>query len=167
LKFIDQGDNLPRAANLGAAYQPTANWRVSAEGVCPIAGGPLAFHTGVEWRPLEMISLRAGYKTDTLDGLSPIAGITGGLGLHVWGQEFAYAWAPYGDLGNAQYFSLLIHFGAQAEEKRNLIQYQTIKAHRTVKSKDDSEPEYQQLMQLLSADDSHVALSPSQMSNGN
>ena len=111
------------------------------------------------------MSLRLGYKTDTLKGLSALAGLTAGLGLHVWGQEFAYAWAPYGDLGDAQYFSLLVRFGAEEEQKRNLIQYQTIKKHRTVRSgdriKDDSkhdlEPEYQQLMQLLTDDDSHLA----------
>ena len=152
LKFLDQGDSLPLAFHLAAAYQPTADWTVSAEGVYPKTG-LAAFHTGVEWRALDLISLRMGYKTDTLDGLSPIAGLTMGLGLYVWGQEFAYAWAPYGDLGNAQYFSLLIHFGERSEEKRNLIQYQTIKAHRTVQNggKEDSEPEYQQLMQLLSS----------------
>jgi hypothetical protein len=114
---------------------------------------------GGQWRPIEMVSLRMGYKTDTLKGLSPLAGLTAGLGLHFWGQEFAYAWAPYGDLGDAQYFSMLIRFGAEEEQKRNLIQYQNIKKHRTVKGtqKDDIEPEYQQLMQLLSGDDTHTA----------
>ena len=42
--------------------------------------------------------------------------------------------------------------GAVEESKRNLIQYQDIKRHRTVKQGGDSEPEYQQLMQLLSDD---------------
>ena len=86
-----------------------------------------SFHVGGEWRPVEAISLRLGYKTDTLSGLSPLAGLTTGLGIHVWGQEFAYAWTPYGDLGDAQYFSLVVHFGAAAESRRNLIQYQSIK----------------------------------------
>jgi hypothetical protein len=116
-----------------------------------------------------MVSLRVGYRTDTLKGLSPLAGFSTGMGLHIWGQEFAYAWSPYGDLGDTQYFSLLIHFGAADEARRNLIQYQSIKQHRAVrgsgsgttyghtKTEDATEPEYQQLMQLLSEDDTHTA----------
>jgi len=159
LKFLSEGDSLPTAFKIGGAYRPVSHFMVTAEGDYSKTG-LASFHTGTEWRPLEAVSLRVGYKTDTLKGLSPIAGLTAGLGLHVWGQEFDYAWAPYGDLGDAQYFSLLIRFGAEEEQKRNLIQYQTIKKHRTVKKdggKDDLEPEYQQLMQLLSDDDSHMA----------
>ncbi len=160
LKFISEGDDLPMAFKVGGAYRPSSHYLVSAEGVYS-KSGLASFHTGGEWRPLEAVSLRLGYKTDTLKGLSPLAGLTIGLGLHVWGQEFAYAWAPYGDLGDAQYISLLIRFGAEEEQKRNLIQYQNIKQHRTVKHKSegkaDMEPEYQQLMQLLSDDDSHLA----------
>jgi len=160
LKFLSEGDSLPTAFKIGGAYRPVSRFLMTAEGVYS-KSGLASFHTGTEWRPLEAVSLRLGYKTDTLKGLSPLAGLTAGLGLHVWGQEFAYAWAPYGDLGDAQYFSLLIKFGAEEEQKRNLIQYQQIKKHRTVKSnrKDDLEPEYQQLMQLLSEDDSHLARS--------
>ncbi len=168
LKFISEGDDLPMAFKIGGALRPSSHYLLSAEGVYS-KSGLASFHTGGEWRPLEAVSLRVGYKTDTLKGLSPLAGLTAGLGLHVWGQEFAYAWAPYGDLGDAQYFSLLIRFGADEEQKRNLIQYQTIKSHRTVRhgggqnggsynhKKDELEPEYQQLMQLLSEDDAHVA----------
>jgi len=162
LKFLNDGDSLPLAFKAGAAFQPNSHYLVSAEGVYEKTG-LASFHTGAQWRPIEMVSLRAGFRTDTLKGLSPIAGFSTGLGLHVWGQEFAYAWTPYGDLGDTQYFSLLIHFGAGEEEKRNLIQYQTIKQHRTVKQKtdhktDEVEPEYQQLMQLLSADEDRTAM---------
>ncbi len=159
LKFLSEGDDLPMAFKLGGAYRIDPHYLLTAEGEYD-KNGLASFHAGTEWRPLEAVSLRVGYKTDTLKGLSPIAGLTAGLGLHVFGQEFDYAWAPYGDLGDAQYFSLLVRFGAQEEQKRNLIQYQNIKQHRTVKDgthKDDLEPEYQQLMQLLSDDDSHVA----------
>jgi hypothetical protein len=158
LKFIDEGDSLPVAFHAGASYEIDPHWMVTTEGVYRKTGLG-SFHVGGAWRPLEALSLRVGYKTDTLEGLSPLAGLTTGIGIHVWGQELAYAWAPYGELGNAQYFSLLVKFGARDEAKRNLIQYQTIKKHRTVEHKDNdiSEPEYQQLMQLLSQDDSHLA----------
>ncbi len=161
LKFLSEGDSLPMALHLGAAYAPSSRMMVTTEGVYRKSGLG-SFHMGGQWRPLEAVSLRVGYKTDTLKGLSAIAGLTTGIGIHVWGQELAYAWAPYGELGDAQYFSLLVRFGAQEEQKRNLIRYQNIKKHRTVKEhnrKDEMEPEYQQLMQLLSDDDSHLAQS--------
>ena len=164
LKFISEGDSLPMAFKAGAAYKPNSYYLMSAEGVYE-KNGQASFHAGVEWRPMGVISLRAGYRTDTLSGLSPIAGFSTGMGLHLWGQEFAYAWTPYGDLGDTQYFSLLIHFGAQDEAKRNLIQYQAIKVHRsgTGRTAEDaaSEPEYQQLMQLLTDDhDTAAAMAP-------
>lgn len=171
LKFLSEGDSLPLAFKVGAAYQPTSHYLVSTEGVYR-KNGLGSFHLGGQWRPLEMISVRLGYKTDTLKGLSAVAGLTAGLGIHVWGQEFAYAWAPYGDLGDAQYFSLLLRFGAPEESRQNLIQYQSIKKHRTVRNgeemnrrrqkmdkADEFEPEYKQLMQLLAEDDAHVASS--------
>ncbi len=163
LKFLSEGDSLPLAVKVGGAYQPSSHYLGTAEVVFPKNTVP-NFHVGGQWRPLELVSLRLGYKTDTLKGLSPVAGLAVGMGLHFWGQEFAYAWAPYGDLGDAQYFSLLVRFGAEEEQKRNLIQYQNIKKHRTAdygigdkNHKNDMEPEYQQLMQLLNEDDSHLA----------
>jgi hypothetical protein len=156
LKFLNTGDSLPMAFHLGGAYRPMSNWMVTAEGEYAKTG-LASFHGGLEWRPLDLIALRAGYKTDTLKGLSPVAGVTAGMGLYVFGQEFAYAYAPYSDLGSAQYFSLLIKFGAKEEQKRNLIQYQQIKEHRTVQNNSEPQPEYQELMQLLSTSEEHVA----------
>ena len=118
---------------------------------------------------MELIQLRTGYKTETTKGLSPLAGLTVGMGIHVFGQEFAYAWLPYGDLGDTQYFSMLIKFGAREEERKNLIQYQSIKQHRAVNGRgtrnsqlgtNANDPEYQQLMQLLSDEPNRSALAP-------
>jgi hypothetical protein len=160
LKFLSEGDDLPLGFHLGGAYEASSRWLLAAEGVYRKTG-LASFHAGTQWRPLEAVSLRVGYKTDTLEGLSALAGLTTGLGIHLWGHELAYAWAPYGELGNAQYFSLRIRFGAREESRRNLIHYQNIKKHRAVrggsKRRDEVEPEYQQLMQLLSEDDAHVA----------
>lgn len=152
LKFVDQADPLPMAVHLGAAGQPWPFLKLAGEGVYS-RSGLLSGRAGAEWSPLEMIGIRAGYKTDTTKGLSPLAGLTVGLGLRIWGQEFAYAWLPYGDLGDTQYISMLLRFGAPEEARRNLIQYQSIKRHRTVEQK-TTEPEYEQLMQLLSTDES-------------
>lgn len=158
LKFLSEGDPLPMAFHAGASYEPTSHWTLASEAVYRKTG-LASFHVGGAWRPLEAISLRAGYKTDTLEGLNALAGFTTGIGLHLWGQELAYAWAPYGELGNAQYFSLLARFGGRDKANRDLIHYQTIRKHRTVKSAEPVEPEYQQLMQLLNDSDAHMAQS--------
>lgn len=110
LKFMNEGDSLPLTFRAGAAYTPIPHWNLSLEGVYHKTG-LAGLHTGVEWNPLDLISIRAGYRTDTLKELSPIAGLATGMGIHVWGHEFAYAWMPYGDLGNTQYFSLVARFG--------------------------------------------------------
>jgi len=161
LKFLSDGDPLPLAFHVGGAYQATHQLLISAEGVYPRTG-LASFHVGSEWRPMEMLALRMGYKTDTLKGLSPLAGFTLGLGLDVWGQELSYAWAPMGELGNTNYISLIVRFGEAEKSKRNLIYYQTIKKQRTVKrssDKDKTDDDYQQLMQLFSVDNSHLAQS--------
>src|SRR5947199_4268077 len=88
-----------------------------------------------------------------------LAGYSAGVGVNVWGQELAYAWLPYGDLGNTHYISFLMKFGEAERAKRNLIQYQHIKTHRTVKDTQSEElaPDYQQLMELLNDNEQHLA----------
>ena len=115
LKFIDQADALPLAFHLGAAYRPDTRWTLSAEGVYQRYGSARG-RFGCEWSPLELLSVRAGYRSDTLQDLSALAGFSTGIGLHLWGQELAYAWLPYGELGSTQYLSLVFHF---AEPRRN------------------------------------------------
>ena len=73
LKFLSEGDSLPLAFKFGGAYRASARYLVTAEGVYQKTG-LASFHTGGEWRPLEAVSLRLGYKTDTLKGLSPWLG---------------------------------------------------------------------------------------------
>jgi hypothetical protein len=153
LKFLSEGDSLPLAFHLGGAYRPGSKWLITSEFVYPKTG-LASFHLGGEWRPLEMLSLRSGFRTDTLKELSMLAGYSLGMGLHMWGQELSYAWLPYGELGNTHYISLLMKFGEAERAKRNLIQYQHIKKHRTTKggrgsASDEVAPDYQQLMELL------------------
>lgn len=158
LNFIDAPGTLPEALKVGGAYQPSLHWKMSVEGEFE-GSGVNSGHVGLEWKPLEMIAIRAGYQTDTTKELGAMAGVSTGIGVDLWGQELAYAWVPYGDLGNTQYFSLLIRFGQKDQEKRNLIQYQSIKQHRTVQGDsaiEPSDPDYQQLMQLLSDQDREV-----------
>jgi hypothetical protein len=149
LKFLNEGGTLPMAFKAALAVRPDSRWTGALEGVYRKTGLASA-HAGVEWRPIQMVSLRAGYRTDTTKELGAIAGLTAGMGLEIWGQELAYAWVPYGDLGNTQYFSLLVRFGEAEKAKRNLIHYQNIKRDRNARQIERTDPEYQQLMQLLS-----------------
>lgn len=119
LKFIDQGDSLPSTLRLGGAYAPLHNLTLTAEGAYAFAGLASA-HVGAEFRPNSFVALRAGYRSDTVKSLSAVAGVTTGIGLHLWGQEFDYAWVPLGDLGSTQYFSLVLRFGASKETTKNL-----------------------------------------------
>lgn len=156
LTFLNDGDSLPLAGHFGIAYRPDPLWLLSSEVVFR-QSGVHSFHIGGQWRPLDAVSLRVGYKTDTLSGLSPVAGFTMGVGIHAWGQEFAYAWSPYGDLGDAQYFSLLIHFGPRADASRNLVFIPGAQKVRTVKAHADADdPETKQLLELLSDDNTKV-----------
>ena len=57
------------------------------------------------------VALRTGLRSDAFKELAFPAGWTAGVGLKAWGQEFDYALVPFGALGQAHYFSLLLTFG--------------------------------------------------------
>ena len=159
LTFLNQGDSLPLAFHIGGAYQPIDQWTVSAEGIYPQTGLASA-HFGVEWRPLPSLSIRSGYRTDTVKELGAIAGFTTGVGLQFYGQEFSYAWLPMGDLGNTQYFSLVMHLGEAQKASNNLIQYQDLKQHRAVHGIDErDDKDFEQIMELLK-EDNYIVLKP-------
>ena len=146
LTFLDQSDPLPLAFHLGAVYATKYHLTLAEEGVYAQTG-LASYHTGLEWAPVAHLALRLGYRTDTLKGLSPLAGLTTGIGLNVWGCEFSYAWVPLGDLGNTQYFSILMKFGTDTL-KRNLIRYQAAKPQSPGVDTEDADTA-QQLMELL------------------
>jgi hypothetical protein len=156
LKFLETGDSLPTTLRAGVSFKPATQWLMTAEGAYR-KSGVASFHTGVEWRPISMLSLRSGFRTDTVKELSPLAGVTTGMGLHVWGHELAYAWLPYGDLGTTHYVSLVMKFGEAQETKRNLIRYQKIKSHRLAQDSQEIDLEYMQLMELLNETEERTA----------
>ncbi len=115
LTFLNDGQSLPLTFHLGVAYKPIPSWTLSGEAIYPKTG-LAGLRTGVEWHPVPVVSLRTGYRTETTRSLGALAGFSTGLGLHLWGHEFSYAWTPYGELGSAQYFSLLVRFGPRGQE---------------------------------------------------
>jgi hypothetical protein len=152
LTFLNAGDSLPMAVHAGAAYRLNPRWMITTEGVYPKTGMG-SFHLGGQWRPMDAVFLRAGYKTDTLKGLNALAGLTTGFGIQAWGQELAYAWAPYGELGSAQYLSLMMRFGAETQGRRNLIQVPAPQEPRMVRNTPQltMATDDQRLLQLLQA----------------
>lgn len=117
LKFLQQADELPRNYRLGVHLAPLAQLSLVQETVydnSELLSGRFA----AEWRPLDAIAVRAGYRTDTARRLSALGGLTTGVGLKVWGQRFDYAWLPMGDLGSTQYFSVVLAFGSRRGERK-------------------------------------------------
>lgn len=113
LKFMEQGDDLPRTLRAGVHYRPLDRWSFVLEGLYAHTGLGAA-RAGAEWRPIELAALRLGYRSDAIEGLSPLAGLSTGVGILLGGQEFSYAWVPHDDLGFTQQFSLAFRFGAPA-----------------------------------------------------
>jgi len=123
LSFLDQKDSLPGAYRVGLLYTPINYLNLTAEGDFRFTG-LASGHAGVEVMPSKLVSIRAGFRSDTLKNLSGLSGFTTGIGLHLWGQEFDYAWVPLGDLGDTQYFSLVLRFGGAGENQKNMQTHQ-------------------------------------------
>jgi hypothetical protein len=117
IKFVDESDPLPLEGRLGATYQLFPQWDLSVESVyrrTGLASGSM----GVEWRCGEMFSFRGGYNTAHVRELGAASGLSAGIGLFFWGQEFSYAWVPMGDLGQTNYFSLVFRWDTKARPER-------------------------------------------------
>ena len=76
---------------------------------------------GIEYRPISLIALRAGYVRSTsaqplmLGGsggidVASLSGFSFGTGLRLDGFDFDYSFTPMGELGDAQRFSLTARF---------------------------------------------------------
>jgi len=168
LNFLNDGGSLPLAGRLGGAYEFSPQWRGSVDGIYR-AYGLFSAHVGLEARPISFLSLRAGYRTDTTKELGPLAGLTAGMGLTLWGQDFSYAWLPMSDLGMTQYFSILLKFGEDNKGKRNLIRYGNMRTvHLKINNqsiegyviqdpetglRNSPDPDFAELIQLLTGED--------------
>ncbi|MBI4349750.1 MAG: PorV/PorQ family protein [Elusimicrobia bacterium] len=111
LRFLQASDPLPAQFRLGGAIDVLPAVTVSLEGVRAFRSDD-SVHAGVEWRPMALLSARAGYRSDVTREAGGIAGLTLGTGLAWKGYSFDYAWVPLGDLGHSQYLSLAVRFGA-------------------------------------------------------
>jgi hypothetical protein len=156
MRFRDQRDPLPTALRLGTAWKVSPPLQLSCDALLR-KEGPRSFHSGVAWRALPSIDLRAGYRTDTLKGLSFLAGLSMGVGFFWSGQELAYTWRPVGDLGDTHALSFHLRFGEAERARRNLIHYRP----QQVVSGPETDPlllDYEMTGRLLSVDEAPAAL---------
>ncbi|MDD4179746.1 MAG: S-layer homology domain-containing protein [Candidatus Margulisbacteria bacterium] len=84
---------------------------------------PGVFHLGVEYAPLEMISLRAGIDQKpkaTETGIGVDNNLTAGVGFLFAGFAFDYAYHQFGDLSeNSSHFFSIGYRGAERGKERN------------------------------------------------
>jgi hypothetical protein len=57
---------------------------------------------GLEWVPIKILALRAGYTTDTEE-------VTAGIGINIGQLRFDYSYSP-NSLGDTQRFSMTLKF---------------------------------------------------------
>ncbi len=111
LKFIRQRDDLPTTFRAGGAYVWN-RWMLSGDLVKGIdtdfEGG-----VGLEFRPIDLLALRAGYRSQ---GRDVDEGLTAGLGVRWKGLELDYAYVPFGDLGDAHRVSGTVRWGGGGGE---------------------------------------------------
>lgn len=108
LKFLQTRDDFPITFRAGAAYQvPRWNLLLATDVVKSIDRDVDA-GVGAEWKPIEMLRLRAGYRSQ---GRDVGKGLTAGLGVSLAGLEIDYAYVPFGVLGDAHRISAGYLFG--------------------------------------------------------
>ncbi|MDD5260090.1 MAG: PorV/PorQ family protein [bacterium] len=111
-KFIDEGDPLPMTIKLGAGYKVLNDALTLAADVIYPNDNDIMFGGGVEYA-LKFgtggaLALRTGYKTGVDSG--GMSGLGAGIGISYQMFGFDFAWAPYGDLGDAIRGSLSLKF---------------------------------------------------------
>jgi len=117
VKLVDQSDPLPFEGRFGIAYQANSRLNISTETVYR-ESNPVGLRAGLEWVEQKIFIVRVGGDTSHTNGLSALSALTVGAGIRLAGQEFSYAWVPYGDLGNTNYFSLDLRFGGSGQPER-------------------------------------------------
>ncbi|OGR41909.1 MAG: hypothetical protein A2X35_11410 [Elusimicrobia bacterium GWA2_61_42] len=124
VKFEEESFPLPLKLKVGAAAAFTSRLLLAVDGEFPDYG-PAAARLGAEYRGVEGIALRFGYRTasssqrdailgrdfgDAVSGVDAMYGFFAGVGFEYSGFNLDYALLPYGDLGSAHRFSLGLKF---------------------------------------------------------
>jgi hypothetical protein len=95
-KFRTQSSPMPETLRMGLAWQPRDAYTVAVD-VVDVRDGSVSTRIGGEWRPAQYAALRLGWNGQNDAG----PGVTIGASLTFKKLRFDYAFAPYGDVGNA------------------------------------------------------------------
>ncbi len=113
LQYDKEQNSLPLSARVGAAYSFLADMATVTGDLVYHYPNKVAFHTGLEYKIAQLVSLRVGYKKDK-DAVSPYSF---GLGFGNEKINVSYAIAPFGNLGAAHRIGLNIKFGRRFADK--------------------------------------------------
>lgn len=124
VKFEDESFPLPLKLRVGGAAALRAKKLLLAADAEFPNDGPAALRLGGEYKGIESLALRLGYRTYTgrqrdaalgagyggASGVDSLFGLYAGLGFAFTGFELDYALLPYGDLGSSHRFSVGMKF---------------------------------------------------------
>lgn len=113
VKFDSVSDPLPLGIKAGVAYRLWGEKLLIATGVDAWLRDKRTYgELGMEWKPLSLLAIRAGYQLgraqDQLGGKK--IGLGAGAGFHLKMVTVDYAFVPFGDLGDTHRFSLGLKF---------------------------------------------------------
>lgn len=121
-----EGFSMPLNARLGFAYhlpylinQKEDGFIVSLDGRVPLpVDDSFSVNIGAEYRYLQLVAARVGYKLSSINQLGSVAGLTAGIGLSFANYALDYSITPLGDLGLAHQLTLSANFEDKNAKKR-------------------------------------------------
>ncbi len=115
-QFTKENENLPAETDFGVAWDArswSSRWLAAFEAALPYYGNPYA-KLGVEYsKPMgenTSASVSAGYKTLTVYNLSPLSGVSFGLGFKYGKLTADFGFEPAAELGQTYRFTLGGHW---------------------------------------------------------
>jgi long-subunit fatty acid transport protein len=106
LKFIQEKADLPMNLKGGVSVKLLDDHLLLALDVNKPIDNSLNLRLGLEYWLIDVLALRAGYRTDVDIG----SGFSGGFGLKIMNYQLDYGFAPYGELGDTHRISISMRF---------------------------------------------------------
>lgn len=101
------GFSLPATVRVGASRDLLARLSLAADAGYGLSSAQAFAAGGVEVRPYEVLTIRAGYKwISESAGFSGMPGLTAGLGVNLKGFSLDYAYQPFGDFATSHRIAL-------------------------------------------------------------
>jgi len=105
---VSASHSLPMNIKIGGAYEFNENLILGMDVNIP-TDNKINFHIGAEYW-YGNFALRLGYKTDFIQDIDVLSGLSAGLGFRWQNYQIDYAFVPYGDLGMTHRVSLSLRF---------------------------------------------------------